>query len=455
MPSSDSSHGQEAGSRVLPRRRFLQIAGATCTAGAATAYWFTSRSNPRAKALAHNDRIATAVIGVGNRGKYLADVLHELQYAATADKFRPVANVVAVCDAHRDRAAIVAAAVTGNRADVYQDYRRVLDRTDVEAVVIATPDHWHAPLAMAAMHAGKDVYCEKPLTLTVAEGKTLVETVASTSRILQVGTQHRSDVRFRLACEIVRSGRLGKLQKVTVWLPRLTQVGGPFPCHAVPAALDWDLWQGPAPVRGYCHHRWHFFNDWSEYAGGVMTGWGSHHIDIVQLALGQETSGPVTIHGQMPDAERKRVEQALTQNSFNIPANFTVKLTYPGDVLVEVALGNEGILFEGEYGRIYVNRRRITGKPIEELGRTLRLDYKWRDAGIHVQNFLDCVKSRETPVSEVVSQHRAATTCHLANISLRLGRRLSWDSSREQFVGDDEADRMLSRHSRPMHLANN
>jgi len=440
MRSSESSNDVKGGGRALPRRRFLQIAGPTCIGGAGTAYWFTSRSNPIAKPLAHNDRISIAIVGVGVRGKYLTQEFHRL------------ANVIAICDAHRDRAANVAAADTGNRAEVYQDYRKVLDRADVEAVVLATPDHWHVPMAMAAMLAGKDVYCEKPLTLTVAEGRPLIETVVRTSRVFQVGTQQRSDPKFRLACDIVQSGRLGKMKKVTVSLPRLTQVGGPFPTHPVPAALDWNLWQGPAPLRDYCHHRWYFFANFSEYAGGVMAGWGSHHIDIAQLAIGQETSGPRSIHGHMPDAERKRVEQALTENSYNIPANFTVEMTYPGDVLMEVVLGPEGILFEGERGRIYVNRGRLTGKPIEELGRPVPQGEPLTSS--HLRNFLDCIKSRQTPVSDVVSQHRAATACHLANISLQLGRRLTWDSSRERFVGDDEADRLLFRDSRPWDLVN-
>jgi myo-inositol 2-dehydrogenase / D-chiro-inositol 1-dehydrogenase len=357
---------------------------------------------------------------------------------------------VAVCDTHRKRAEFASATATSNRADVYQDYRRVLDRHDIEAVIIATPCHWHAPIAFAAMKAGKDVYCEKPLTLTVNEGKMLVEAVEQTGCILQVGTQQRSDRQFRLACELVRNGRLGRLQRVTVSLPRGTQVGGPFPPHPVPTELDWELWQGPAPAHDYCHHRMYFFNDWFEYGGGVMTGWGSHHLDIVHWALGIEAGGPVTIHGKMPDAERKRIERALAQNSFNVPISFTVELTYPGDIRVDVVLGNEGILFEGDCGRIYVNRQKITGKPIEELAEhplpsdAVRL-YESND---HMVNFLDCVKSRRKPISDVVSQHRAATACHLANISMRLGRKLNWDSSREVILSDEEANEGLSRPAR-------
>jgi predicted dehydrogenase len=211
--------------------------------------------------------------------------------------------------------------------------------------------------------------------------------------------------------------------------------------------LDWDRWQGPAPARDYSPYRYQFYGYWCEYGGGIMTGWGSHHLDIVHWALDVEDAGPLSIAGTMPAVERRRIEAV---DSFNTPADFRVDFMYPRNVHVQVVLGDEGILFEGDRGRIRVNRKRLTGKPVEELAdrplpsSAVRL-YESVD---HLNNFVDCIRSRRTPISDVASQHRSATACHLANISLRLGRKLAWDASREEFPGDDEANGFLSRASR-------
>jgi predicted dehydrogenase len=230
-------------------------------------------------------------------------------------------------------------------------------------------------------------------------------------------------------------------------LPRYTPIGGPFSGETPPPELDWDKWQGPAPAHDYSPYRCRFFGYWYEYGGGIMTGWGSHHLDIVHWALDVEDKGPLSVAGAMPSLERRRIEAA---DSFNTPADFRVDFIYPGNVRVQVVLGDEGILFEGDRGRIYVNRKRLTGKPVEELAENplpssaVRL-YESFD---HLNNFVDCVHSRRTPISDVASQHRSATACHLANISLRLGRKLAWDADREEFPGDDEANRLLGRVSR-------
>jgi predicted dehydrogenase len=404
-------------------------------AGYAASHRLASRSRA---AQSKNDRFALGAIGVGGQGGSIA---------SRAMRF---GDIVAVCDVDRQHAEL-ARAQFGGKAEIYDDYRKLLQRQDIDAVTIGTPDHWHTPIALAAVRAGKDVYCEKPLTLTIDEGKLLVKTVQETQRVFQVGTQQRSDERFRQACELVRNGRLGKLQKVTVSLPRSTKTGGPFDAKPVPETLNWERWQGQAPEHDYsperCHHdfRW-----WYEYSGGIMTDWGAHHMDIAHWAMGVDRSGPKSVQGRVGDAERKRINDAQRSNSFNTPAEFTVDFMYPGDVLLEVVLGDEGVLFEGDAGRLYVNRGRIAGKPVEELAeRPLPADaIKLYQSADHMGNFFDCIKSRETPISDVVSQHRSVSACHLANISLRLGRKLNWDAAKEEFVGDAEANAMLSQPQR-------
>ncbi|HJT36420.1 MAG TPA: Gfo/Idh/MocA family oxidoreductase [Pirellulales bacterium] len=415
----------------LTRRRFLTTTGAGLTAP----YWFTSRS-PAAES--KNDRPLLGAIGLGGQG------------TSIADRARKFGDIVAVCDVDHDHAQR-AHNWFGGKADIYEDYRKLLDRKEIEAVTIGTPDHWHTAIALAALRAGKDVYCEKPLTLTIGEGQLLIQAVHATGRVFQVGTQQRSDARFRQACELVRNGRVGKLQKVTVSLPRSTKVGGPFETKPAPENLNWDFWQGQAAVHDYCNQRCHHdFRWWYEYSGGIMTDWGAHHMDIAHWAMGVEQSGPITIEGKMEPAERKRIDEAQHANSFNTPAEFTVEFIYPGEVQVEVALGGEGVLFEGDAGRLYVNRGKITGKPVEELAENpLPADgVKLYESNDHMGNFFECIKTRRQPISDVVSQHRSVSACHLANLSLRLGRKLTWNAAKEQFVGDSEADAMLNRPQR-------
>ncbi|MEX2118337.1 MAG: Gfo/Idh/MocA family oxidoreductase [Pirellulales bacterium] len=417
------------------RRKFLTDSAKLVGAGAAAGYWFSSASVAKA---GKNDRFVLGAIGLGGQGTGIA---------ASATRF---GDIVAVCDVDRNHAE-AARQRFGGKAEIVEDYRELLDRKDIQAVTIGTPDHWHTANALYALRAGKDVYCEKPLTLTVDEGKLLVRAVQETGRILQVGTQQRSDTRFRTACELVRNGRLGKLKKVTVSLPKSTQVGGPFETLPAPGHLNWEVWQGQAPAHDYCSQRCHFtFRWWYEYSGGIMTDWGAHHMDIAHWGMGVEQAGPITIEGKMAAQEYERISAAQGANSYNTPADFTVEMTYPNDVQLQVVLGDEGVLFEGDQGRIYVNRGRLTGKPVEQLAENpLPSDaIRLYESGDHMANFFDCVKNREQPISDVVSQHRSVSACHLANISLRLGRKLNWDAAAEQFVGDSEANGMLSRTPR-------
>ena len=427
----------------ITRRRFVQTS-AGLAALAANPYWMAGRSRAEDSP---NERPLVGAIGLGGQGTGIA---------------RRAANhgqVVALCDVHRQHAER-AKEKHFNDAEIHEDYRKLLERKDIEAVTIGTPDHWHTEIALAALEAGKHVYCEKPLTLTIDEGKQLVAAVKKTGKVMQVGTQQRGDqfARFGRAVATVRSGRLGKLKKVTVNLPLSTEQGGPFPAQPVPEGLNWDFWLGQAPAVDYCPERCHFrFRWWYEYSGGIATDWGAHHMDVVQWALDVENSGPMTIDGtatQLPDTPA---------GGFNTPKLVTVNFMYPGDVHVQMLAqppGDEGVLFEGDSGRIYVNRGRITGKPIEEQDADASIKdpimeaveklYKGNTSkmGDHMGNFFEAWKFGKWPISDVESQHRSVSACHLANLSIRLGRKLTWDAAKEQFVGDSQADSMLKRAQR-------
>ena len=389
------------------------------------------------------------LIGAGGRGRQLASAV------GWTGLVRRSAKIVAVCDVNRPRAERLRNE-SCPRAAVCQYHQELLDRNDIEGVIIATPDHWHAPLVLAALDAGLAVYCEKPLTLTIAEGQLLVDRVRRTRGVVQVGTQQRSDWRFRTACELVRNGRLGRIRRVEVTLPTgslpASVRGGPFANCPVPSGLDWNVWLGQAPWVEFCKQRYDPFRWWFEYSGGFMTDWGAHHLDIVHRALDMEDGGPMKVdaRGELPDVT----------NGYNTPRRFTVDYTYPGGIAVEVKLSEEasGILFEGDEGRIFVNRGRLSGTPVERLrrdpvpGNAVRLDNDtcyWGTATfIHLREFLDCIRIGKPPISGIASQHRSVTACHLANIALRLGRPLQWDPRREAFVDDDEANSLRSRPHR-------
>jgi predicted dehydrogenase len=378
------------------------------------------------------------------------------QGSVITEKARLYGDVVAIADVDR-HVREQARASFGSTPRIFEDYRQLLDRKDVDVVLIATPDHWHAKMLIDAVRAGKDVYCEKPLTLTVDEGRHILKAVEEADRIVQVGTWQRSDSRFRLAAEMVRQGRIGKLLRVTCATDK-NPTGGPFATQPVPSHFNWELWQGQTPDRPYIPERSHYtFRWWYEYSGGKMTDWGAHHIDIAQWAI---DSLPVSIDG------RATLPPAPGETSYNVAVDFEADIEYANGVQLLIRdNGRNGILFEGDAGRIFVNRGSINGKPVEDLPKRplLRdqfnlyaddnLDRPERagklDAIInHMGNFYDCCLSRRTPISSVLSQHQSVTTCHLANISMRIGRPLRWNPQTERFVGDSEADGWLAREQR-------
>ncbi|MCR9293599.1 MAG: Gfo/Idh/MocA family oxidoreductase, partial [bacterium] len=330
-----------------------------------------------------------------------------------------------------------------------------LDNKNVDVVTIGTPDHWHTKMVIDAVRAGKDVYCEKPLTLTIDEGKQLRQVVSDSGRIVQVGSWQRSDHRFRLAVEMVRAGRLGQLQTVDVVLGK-NVTGGPFEIRRVPPNFNWDLWQGQTPDVPYLAERTHYtFRWWYEYSGGQMTDWGAHHLDIAQWAI---NSYPIDI--------QSTAKFPNVRDGYNVAIDFDARYQYANGVVMTVRdTGRNGIMFTGDAGRIFVNRGTLDGKPVEELKDNPLPPEDWRlydfdnldrpqragklDAIInHMGNFFDCVQARRTPISDIESQHRSVSTCHLGNISMRLGRPLKWDPETEQFPDDHEANRHLSRDQR-------
>jgi myo-inositol 2-dehydrogenase/D-chiro-inositol 1-dehydrogenase len=421
------------------RRAFLERTAAAAVA-TTVPYWLTSRISDAQETTSANDRPHVGVIGVGGEGMAIAQ-------AAAA-----LGDIVAVCDVDQKHAEKAKEAF-GGKPDTYGDYRELLDRKDIDVVLNATPDHWHTIINVAACKAGKDVYAEKPLTLTIDEGKILCRVVEQTGRVVQVGTQQRSEKAFQTAVELVRNGRLGKLKEVTVTLPYYTTAGGPFAAQGVPAELNWDVYQGQAPEHDYCFERTHWgphqggWRWWYEYAGGIITDWGNHHMDIAHWGMDVETSGPLTIEGTatFPNAGRP--------NCYSTPDRFEIHMTYPGGIplLYEgVADSRNGIMFVGDKGRVFVNRGGVNGKPVEELADNPLPDNAWRarPSDNHMANFFDCVKTRGKPVSPVDIQHRTVSACHLANLAVRLQRKLTWDPQTQRMIGDEEANSWQQRPQR-------
>jgi predicted dehydrogenase len=430
----------------------------------------------RAKNVNANDRIVMGAIGIGSpqsRGRAIA------QDALNTKKG---VQFVAVCDVDRNHRQRAAKEFQEKHMDVeqYADFRQLLDRKDIEAVNIAVPDHWHALIAIDALRKGKDVYCEKPLTLTIAEGQAVVKVAKETGRVFQVGSMQRSDPRFRLACELVRNARIGKVVRVE------TRIGGnptspPLPETPVPEGLDWDFWLGPAPKVAYiekkegkqvytrCHYE---FRWWYEYSGGKMTDWGAHHNDIAQWGLGMDASGPSAV-------EAEGAEPAKETNRYNCHPTFKVTYTYgdyttagsaklvcahtqladavdPRETVIKGRDGKErkvrhdnGILFVGQDGKwIFVNREIITASDEKLIKEPLPPDAtRLYESHNHMANFLDCMRSRKQTICPAEVGHRSVSVCHLGVIALRSGKKLKWDPAKERF-DDEEANRWLSREMR-------
>jgi predicted dehydrogenase len=376
-----------------------------------------------------NDRIRVGGIGVGGRARQLIDQLpDQAQIVALADCFLPRCEEAAKAKKASWR--------------IHQDYRKLLEEKDVDAVIVATCDHTRVLPCIHACQAGKDIYAEKPLTLTIREGRALVNAVRKHGRVLQVGTQQRTMEMNRFACEFVRSGGLGKLKKV-----KGINYGGParytgLPEEPIPAGLDWDVWLGQTAMRPYSSKLQFGWMAWRAYSGGQMTNWGAHGVDQIQSALGMDESGPVEI-GPMPEPPG------------------AVYFRYANGVRVEMSIPEGhgpwgGGIFIGERGKMEINRNKFTTNPqdlVKNPPPKSAAD-KWRDevamwqAKYHLENWLECMRSRKRPNADVEIGHRSISVCHLANITRELGRKLRWDPVQERFSGDAEADQLLSRPRR-------
>ncbi|OHB67370.1 MAG: hypothetical protein A2V70_06565 [Planctomycetes bacterium RBG_13_63_9] len=453
----------------ISRRRFLRSTTALAAAGVAVPYGFAVKESRSGEPKSPNDRPQIGAIGVGGQGTAIA---------GQAARF---GRIVAICDVDLGQAER-AKAQLAPEADVYQDYRELLEREDVDVVTNGTPDHWHTAVNVAACKAGKDVYTEKPLTLTIDEGKLLCKVVEQTGRVVQVGTQQRSVSQFQTGVELVRNGRLGKLKEVWVALPYFSTKGGPFATTAVPDSLNWDVYQGQAPEHEYCRQRTHAnFRWWYEYAGGIITDWGNHHVDIAHWGMDCELTGPESIEARAIFPNPKGTQY------YNTPDRFFCRMVYPGGVellyfsalgerldygevqkheattaeQVEYLFGKDvpeeiktfdrnGIMFIGEEGRIFVNRGGAYGKATEELATSPLPQDAWRvrPSNDHMGNFFECARRRQQPVSPVEIQHRTVSACHLTNLSIRLGRKIAWNPEKQQIIGDEEANGWQKREQR-------
>lgn len=441
------------------RRRFLKSVTAAGAAGmvlpvADRAFGFQSA----------NDRPVFACIGMRNQGWTITS------------KTIPFADFAALADVDANVLADNVAKVEmkqGKKPDAYNDYRKILERDDIDAVMIATPDHWHTKIAIEAMYAGKDVYCEKPLTVTIAEGKLIEKVVKETGKVFQVGTMQRTEIeqRFLQAIALVKSGRIGTVKKITCGINGIS-ASPEIPVAPVPEGLDWDFWLGPAPKVDYralpqlregygggvplysnCHYS---FREWHEYAGGKLTDWGAHHVDIAVWALGYNDMSPIKITPvEYTMGCEYKDGYPVVNDRYNVATDFTLKADMPGGVeLIITSKGDNGILFEGSKGRFFVNRGKIVGTPVEELKANplpegaIEEVYGGPVPANHSVNFIECMTSRKQPISDVWSHNRMLEICHLSNIAMRLGRGLDWDPAKREIIGDAEANTFLSREYR-------
>lgn len=428
----------------------------------------TDRSSRAAGFVSANERPRVAAVGTGSRWCQRATGIDGPH--GSAPDFRRYGDYIAVCDADAERvtrAGDIVKEWTGSDAATVEDYREVLDRDDVDIVHISTPDHWHAKVAIEALRAGKDVYCEKPMTLTIDEGRQICETVRETNQIVQIGTQQRSQRQFVQAVALARAGRLGTLRRVSCSVG-----GGPIspelPVVDPPANFNWNLWQGPV-VDGPFHYlagpngetkswsRSHYeFRWWYEYSGGKLTDWGAHHVDIATWLADKTRTGPIRIEPKMiKHPVDFRDGHPVQRDRYNTATEFLIEATFDDGLVLEIRHDqNNGVLVEGDKGRMFVNRGRITGGPVEALekdplpGDALEQAYKNRPLTDHFRNFFEAARDRVEPISDVFSHHRALSTCHLAGIAARLGRTIRWDPVREQVIGDGQAQSLVGRDYR-------
>jgi len=416
------------------RRRFLKGA-AGLLAAPAVVLGQEARSAP-------SNRITLGLIGVGSMG-----LRHVKGFLQEDD-----CQIVAICDVDAKRREAAAGEVNKHYGNTvcaqYSDFRELLARKDVDALCISVPDHWHGVISTMGVRAGKDVYGEKPLTLTIGEGTALVREVRRYACVWQTGSWQRSTRHFRFACELVRNGRIGRLRRVEVGIG-IGPTIGPQPVMPVPEGFDYEMWLGPAPWAPYTEKRCHWNFRWIlDYGGGQVTDWGAHHVDIAQWGMGTDDTGPVEVEG---------VGEFPTEGLYDAAVTYRFQCTYADGVVMYVGSSNHypmGVRFIGDDGWVHVTRNGLKTNPErlirEEIGpneiRLARAQGDHRKG--HRRDFLDCIRSRARTVTPVEVGHRSASVCHLGNIAMLLGRKVHWDPIHEQILDDPTGSRMLHRPMR-------
>ena len=415
-----------------------------------------------------NELVRLGWIGCGGRGRFLAGHLLRM----------PDVRITAVCDIY-DRQAERAKLLVGPHCETCGDFRRILDRKDIDAVLVATPDHWHAVPTVLACEAGKDVYVEKPLAHNVAEGRAMVRAARRHDRVVQTGTQQRSAAHFERVRAIVQSGQLGPVHYVRIWNYRNAYPRGigHVEDSPPPPGLDWDFYLGPAPMRPYNQSRYDRFRYFWDYAGGVPTDWGTHRFDVLHLIMGVDAPETVSAAGgrfaleddaEVPDVLQATYEypgfvlsyEASTLNAFGCGARTAGMKYYHANGTHDRP---NGMAFYGTNGTLMADRlgfeiypelrpgRKATtddGGSLERFRMERQEGFTPDSTALHVENFIDCVRTRKPPVADVEHGHRATTVAHLGNIAYRTGRKLRWDSANEQIVDDPGASQLLARRAR-------
>src|SRR4030042_1908518 len=435
--------------KAIDRRQFLKRAAGTAAGAMSFPYVISSSALGAAGGIPASERITVGCVGVGPQGTgVMGNFLRQKD-----------AQVVAVCDVKTNvlKAAqeLVNGHYKGTGCSAYKDFRELMARDDIDVVLAATPDHWHVVIALAAVRAGKDVYLEKPMGLSLAQDHALRTAVHRHGRVFQFGTQQRSERNFRFACELALSGRLGKLHTINVWSPGSSQGGDPKPVP-VPEWLDYEMWLGPAPYTPYTKDRcsnslWWFISD---YALGFIAGWGVHPLDIALWGGGEKVACPVEIEGKGVWPTEGVCDTAM---NWNVVCKYDsgVTMNFTGDPFPEKwkqrygRTTSHGTAFEGNEGWVHVDRSGLNAHPKElletELGPN---DIHLYNSDNHVGNLLDCVKSRAETVCNIDVAVQADIICQISDIAIRLEQKLKWDPKTERFVNNDAANRRLSRSMR-------
>ncbi|MHC4654292.1 MAG: Gfo/Idh/MocA family protein [Planctomycetota bacterium] len=436
--------------KMISRRRFLTGAAGLSAAAVGFPYFVPSSALGKAGNVAASNRIIVGCIGVGGQGTgVMGNFLRQKD-----------ARVVAICDLKKKRREAVRNIVNKHYKDtgcvVYEDFRELVARDDIDVVLVATADHWHVLTSLAAVKSGKDVYMEKPMGLSVAEDQVMREAVHRYGRKFQFGTQQRSDRKFRFACELALNERIGKLHTINVWSPGSASGGDPK-LVPEPDGIDYNMWLGPAPYVPYtkdrCSNRlWWYISD---YAIGFIAGWGIHPVDIAIWGGGEKLKTPLEIEGKgvwpSPDGV------CDTARNWNIVCKYEsgVTMNFAGDPMPQEwkkrygRTSSHGTAFEGTKGWVHVNRGGINAHPKELLSTEFAPnETQLIKSGNHVRNLLDCVKSRAETISNVDAAVQGDIICQISDIAIRLEQKLRWDTKKERFVNSDEANRMLKRAMR-------